>query len=332
MDTKKTARAPSNIALVKYWGKRNESLILPQNSSVSMTLDNLYTITTVEFDKSYKEDEVYIDDLKATKTESKRVIDHLELLRTQANVDLKAKVVSKGNFPKKAGLASSASAFAALTLAASEVLGLSLTEKELSIFSRRGSGSAARSINGGFVKWNKGQKDDGSDSYATSLVGPDHWPELAMIVTVVSPQEKKVSSRAGMKQTVQTSPLYESWLNTIESDIKKIQEAILEKDFQKLGTTAEKNALKMHASMHTTTPPLIYWESGTLKLMKEVISLREEGTECYFTIDAGPQVKVLCLKKDLSKISERITSLGVTQDIYVCHPGNGASIINNHLF
>jgi len=159
---KKTAKAPSNIALVKYWGKRNESLILPHNSSVSMTLDNLYTITTVEFDESYEEDEVFIDGRKATKDEFKRVVEHLELLKTQTGVDFKAKVVSEGNFPKKAGLASSASAFAALTFAASDALGLSLTDRELSIFARQGSGSASRSINGGFVMWNKGRKDDGS--------------------------------------------------------------------------------------------------------------------------------------------------------------------------
>lgn len=211
-------------------------------------------------------------------------------------------------------------------------MGFNQSNEELTIIARRGSGSASRSISGGFVEWRKGQKEDGSDSYAETLAGPEHWPDLTMIVTVVSPQEKKVSSRAGMKQTVITSPFYESWLRTIESDIETVKNAILEKNFQLLGATAEKNALKMHATMHTTSPPLIYWESGTLKLMKEIISLREEGTECYFTIDAGPQVKILCLKKDIPKISERITNLGVTQDLYICHPGEGAIIIEDHLF
>ena len=329
---KKTAIAPSNIALVKYWGKRNEELILPYNSSISMTLDKLYTTTTIEFDDSYSKYEINIDRIDTTGEEYNRVVKHIEMLKKYSIIVSKAKVVSRGNFPKKAGLASSASGFAALTLAASESLGLSFNNKELSILSRRGSGSASRSIEGGFVKWMKGQKEDGTDSYAASFAGPEYWPDLSMIVTIVSPQEKKVSSRTGMKQTIKTSPLYKTWLETIESDLENAKRAILEKDFHLLGTIVEKNALKMHATMHTTSPPIVYWESGTLALMKEVITLREEGTECYFTMDAGPQVKVLCLNKDVSKIIERLTSLGVTQDFVVCHPGEGAKIIKEHLF
>lgn len=330
---KKTAIANSNIALVKYWGKRNDELILPYNSSISMTLDKLYTITTVEFSEKYDSFQVIINDKEVTSEEYYRVINHLKLIRQQTNISGSAKVVSTSNFPKKAGLASSASGFAALTLAGSESLGLTLSDKELSILARRGSGSASRSILDGFVKWMKGTAPNGSDSFAASLAGTDHWPEISMIVTVVSSSEKKISSRAGMKQTVKSSPLYRAWLDTIADDLKTVEKAIQEKDFMKLGPTVEKNALKMHATMHTTTPPILYWQAESLSLMKEVIALREEDNiECYFTMDAGPQVKILCLKKDIPLVKKRISVLQELQDMYICHPGEGARLIEEHLF
>jgi diphosphomevalonate decarboxylase len=330
---KKTAIANSNIALVKYWGKRNDELILPYNSSISMTLDKLYTKTTVEFSEKYDNFQVIINDKQATDEEYYRIVNHLKLIRQQTNISSFAKVISTNNFPKKAGLASSASGFAALTLACSEALGLTLSTKDLSILSRRGSGSAARSILGGFVKWMKGSASDGSDSFAAALVGKNHWPEISMIVTVVSSKEKKISSRAGMKQTVKTSPLYKAWLDTIADDLKTVEQAIRDKDFTKLGPTIEKNALKMHATMHTTTPPILYWQAESLNLMKEVIALREEDNiECYFTMDAGPQVKILCLKKDIPLIEKRISELHELQDMFICHPGEGARLVEEHLF
>ncbi len=329
---KSTAIAYANIALVKYWGKRDEQLILPYNSSISMTLDELYTTTTVEFSRSYNQYSISINGIETTGVEAEKIIKHLELLKSVSDSYQLAKVVSESNFPKKAGLASSASGFAALTLAASKALGLTLSEKDLSIFARRGSGSASRSIHGGFVKWNKGEKPDGSDSFAVQIAESKHWSDLSMLVTVVSPKEKKVSSRTGMKQTVKTSQLYKAWLETINVDLKNVEKAILEKNFPLLGSTLENNALKMHSTMHTTNPPIIYWEAGSLIIMKEVISLREEGVECYFTMDAGPQVKILCLEKDISKISERINRTGAAQDWFVCRPGERARIIEKHLF
>ncbi|WP_455142588.1 diphosphomevalonate decarboxylase [Candidatus Hodarchaeum mangrovi] len=329
---KKTAIAHANIALIKYWGKRNEYLILPQNSSISMTLDKLHTTTTVEFSEMYNSDEVIINDKIIKEEEFERVVNHLDLFREYSHSHAFAKVVSKSNFPKKAGLASSASGFAALTIAASASLKLTLGPKELSIFARRGSGSAARSIGGGFVKWNRGENPDGSDSYAETIADPEYWPELTMIVTIVSTEEKKVSSRAGMKQTISTSPFYKAWLDTIQYDLEIVEEAIIEKNFSLLGEIMENNALKMHATMHTTKPPILYWESGSIALMKEIIALREEGTECYFTMDAGPQVKILCLKSEISKIIERIKHQNLVQEWFVCHPGNKAHLIDEHLF
>jgi diphosphomevalonate decarboxylase len=298
-----------------------------------MTLDKLYTTTTVEFSEKYDRTQAIIDTKNVNGEEYNRIVNHLEILKQLANKSGFAKVVSKNNFPKKAGLASSASGFAALTLAGTEALGLTLKTRELSILARRGSGSASRSIFGGFAKWMKGETVDGSDSYVESIAKADHWPEISMIVTIVSTKEKKISSRAGMKQTVKTSPLYRAWLDTIDEDLITAEQAIREKQFSNLGLTVEKNALKMHATMHTTSPPIIYWEAESLKLMKEVITLREEDQiDCYFTMDAGPQVKILCLKKDIPLITKRISDLPEVQKLFICHPGEGARLVDEHLF
>ncbi|MBI4210838.1 MAG: diphosphomevalonate decarboxylase [Candidatus Diapherotrites archaeon] len=329
---KATATANSNIALVKYWGKRDERLILPQNSSISMTLDGLYTTTTAEFSEKHRKDEVTIDGKKVAGEELDRVVRQLNLVRRLAKTHLSAKVTSKNNFPKAAGLASSASGFAALTLAATKALGLHIEKKELSMLARQGSGSACRSIYGGFAEWVKGSHHDGSDSYAKQLAPKEHWPELAMIVSVVTAEEKKVKSRAGMSQTVANSPMYRAWLETVEEDLKNVREAIMERKFTQLGTAAELNALKMHATMHTTTPHIIYWQPETITMMKEVMQMHEEGIECYFTIDGGPQVKIVCMDKNAGKIAKRVKGMAEVEKVYVCHAGEGARLSNKELF
>ncbi len=329
---KATAKANSNIALVKYWGKRNEELILPHNSSISMTLDKLYTITTVEFSGKLKQDEAKIDGKKTSEEELGKISKHLDLVRKLAGERMYAKVESQNNFPKAAGLASSASGFAALTLAATKALDMHLDRHDLSILARQGSGSASRSFDGGFVEWMRGTHDDGADSYAKQLVPQVHWPELKMIVNVLTEREKKIKSREGMRQTVETSPLYKTWLETVEADLDKMREAILEKRFTQLGQTAEMNALKMHATMHTTKPPIMYWEPETITLMKEVLEMREDGVECYFTIDGGPQVKVLCLEKNAKKIDKRLSELKEVKKTILCGAGEGAKLIDKELF
>jgi diphosphomevalonate decarboxylase len=330
-----TAKSHSNIALVKYWGKRDEKLILPFNSSISMTLDALFTTTTVEFSDSYKKYSVIIDGELVEDTEYERVVNHLELIKKELNIKktLFAKVVSTNNFPKKAGIASSASGFAALTVAAVKSLNKDLSGRELSIIARKGSGSASRSIHGGFVKWNKGNKDNGSDSYAEQVASEDHWPDLVLLVVIISTEKKKTSSRKGMKQTIKTSPLYPSWLETIEEDLKAAEAAIKDKNFNKLGSIAELNALKMHSTMLTTLPnPLIYWEPLTIEVMKTVISLREEGIDCYFTIDAGPQVKILSLLENVDSIKESLSRIDGIQKIIVSLNGGKTILQKEHLF
>ena len=329
---KSTATANSNIALVKYWGKRDEELILPQNSSISMTLDGLYTTTTVEFSPKQKTDALSIDGEKIEGEEFERAFVQVEKIRKMAGVLDRARVVSESNFPKAAGLASSASGFAALSLAATRALELDLDAKELSIISRQGSGSACRSIYGGFVEWAKGTLEDGSDSYAKPIAPKDHWSELAMVVTVVTSKEKKVKSRAGMRQSVANSPLYNMWLETVDADLEKVRDGILEKKFTQLGVNAELNCLKMHSTMITTTPHIIYWAPETIVMIKEVMAMREEGIEAYFTIDGGPQVKILCLDRNAKKVQKRVAEMKEVQKTYVCHAGDGARIVEKGLF
>lgn len=329
---KATAIANSNIALVKYWGKRNEELVLPQNSSISMTLDKLFTTTTVAFDKKLEKDSLKIDGEKATEKELERVSKHLDLVRKEYGEQIYAKIESKNNFPKAAGLASSASAFAALTLAATKALDLHLDKKEMSIIARQGSGSASRSIAGGFVEFEKGSQADGSDSFAKQIAPQDHWEELRMIVVILTTKEKKVGSNEGMGKTTSSSELYHCWLETIEKDLEKMKLAILEKRFELLGKTAEMNALKMHSTMITTEPHLIYWEPETLGVMKEVMKLREDGVECYFTIDAGPQVKILCLEKNAKKIEKHFSEFKGVKKTIICKTGGEAKLIEKDLF
>jgi len=195
-----------------------------------------------------------------------------------------------------------------------------------------GSGSASRSLCEGFAEWHKGHKEDGSDSYAESIAPKAHWPEFRMLACIVSEAKKAVSSRGGMAQTVANCPYYEGWLKTIDQDLESVRAGIRRRDFTLVGSTAEKNALKMHATMMTTTPSIIYWTPATIDIMHSIMHWREEGLEAYFTMDAGPQVKILCLEKDLHEIQKRLESLDSIKKMILCKPGDRARLIEDHLF
>lgn len=327
---KATAIANANIALIKYWGKRNKDLILPFNNSISMTCDGLHSKTTVEFGY-FDQDTITINDEELKKDE-KDIMGHIDRIRNMAGIKERAKIVSESNFPVAAGLASSASGLAALSLAASKAAGLSLNDKELSILSRLGSGSASRSICEGFAEWHKGRHDDGSDSFAECIAPKTHWPEFRMLACIVSEDKKPVGSRAGMAQTVATSPYYQGWLASVDDDLNAMRNGIKKKDFTTVGSVAEHNALKMHATMMTTKPSIIYWTPATMTVVHSVMRWREEGLESYFTMDAGPQVKVLCLEKDQKELERRLNELDAIFRTIVCKPGDGAKIVSDHLF
>ncbi|MFH0949345.1 MAG: diphosphomevalonate decarboxylase [Candidatus Aenigmatarchaeota archaeon] len=328
---KATAIANANIALVKYWGKRDKELILPYNSNISMTCDGMTTTTTIEFSDKQKEHVVIINDEEFKKDE-KDIHGHLDRICKLAGIKQKAKVVSESNFPVAAGLASSASGFSALTVAACAAAVLKLHPRELSILTRQGSGSACRSIFGGFVEWHKGVENDGNDSYAEPIADKNHWPEFRMITTIVEAKKKPVSSRGGMAQTVANCPYYEGWLKSVGGDLDNVRSGIKNKNFTLVGSTAEFNALKMHATMMTTQPPIIYWIPATMEIIHAVRQMREEGLKCYFTIDAGPNVKVMCMEDNEKEISNMLQELDGVLKTIVCKPGDGAHLTEKHLF
>lgn len=319
---KAKARANANIALIKYWGKSNEELALPTNSSLSLTLDQFYTETEVEFSEEFSEDIFYLDN-KEDKETLKKVSKFLDLFREAKNINYKAVVKSENFVPTAAGLASSASAFAALGAAANESLNLGLSKEELSTFVRKGSGSATRSVYGGLVQWEKGHDD--RSSCAIRIDNAD-W-DISMIAVIVNSEEKEISSREGMKHTIMTSPFYNEWPKEAEKDLVLIKEAIKNRDFDMMGSIAENNALKMHATMMSANPSIIYFEPDTLKAIKIVKELRKSGISAYFTMDAGPNVKIICRLSDSEKIKDRLLSDFSEENIIISKPGKGIEII-----
>lgn len=322
-----TAKAHTNIALIKYWGKRNDSLILPTNSSLSVTLDGFHTETTVHFKECLNRDLFVLNDEEITGVAYDRVTTYLDLFRNEAKKEgLFAEVRSINKVPTAAGFASSASGFAALAAATSKALGLSVTDEELSRFTRQGSGSACRSIYGGFVEWEKGEKADGSDSYAIPIAPRDHW-DIRVAAVVLTAKEKDVSSRVGMKRTVDTSVFYDGWLDSLPKDLADIKEAIHARDFDKMGAIAEANCLKMHATTLGAIPPFTYWQDTTMTVMETVQQLRKQGIPAYFTIDAGPNVKVLYLPKDEEKVLTTLRQTNGVTDVIVSKVGEGISYL-----
>lgn len=319
------ARAYTNIALIKYWGKKNEELILPMNNSLSLTLDAFYTETEVIFSDSYMVDEFYLDGTLKDEKATKKVSQFLDLFRKEAGLSLKASVISQNFVPTAAGLASSASGLAALAGACNTALKLGLDDLSLSRFARRGSGSACRSIFGGFVEWEKGHDD--LSSYAKPVPSDSFEDDLAMVFVLINDQKKEVSSRNGMRRTVETSSFYQGWLDSVEGDLYQLKQAIKTKDFQLLGETMERNGLKMHGTTLAAQPPFTYWSPDSLKAMDAVRQLRKQGIPCYFTMDAGPNVKVLVENSHLSEVQETFTKLFSKEQVITAHAGPGIAII-----
>jgi diphosphomevalonate decarboxylase len=319
-----TAKAPANIAFIKYWGKRNEKLRIPANSSISMNLSNAFSITSVDFDSKFKEDVIKIDGIVSVGSEKDRVVTQLDLIRKISGKSRYAEVVSDNNFPKASGIASSASGFAALTLAASLSAGLKLSKKDLSILARLGSGSACRSIPDGFVEWKEGSVS--KDSYACSLYPADYW-NICDAIAIIGQTSKKVSSTEG-HMLAQSSPFYRTRILGMLSKVREIKLALKNKDFTKFGEILEAEAINMHTVMMTSNPALYYWLPKTLEIILNVGDWRKKGIEAYFTIDAGPNVHIICEEKNANKLESNLSKLGNVKEILVNRPAVGARVIN----
>lgn len=298
---KATAFAPANIALCKYWGKRDSELNLPYSSSISISLANKGVTTSIQILKSANQDQIILNKQPVSSDTSfaKRVTEFLNLVRPP---DTHFLLDTSANIPIAAGVASSASGFAALAKALNTLFDWQLEERQLSIMARLGSGSACRSLWDGFVEWHAGYDPSGMDSFAELY--PEQWQELRVGLLILSNQEKKISSRNAMQQTVTTSTFYTSWLAKADQDLTKIKEAIKRRDFPSFGAAVESNALAMHGIMQTAWPPIFYSLPETVDAFRKIWDLREKGRNIFFTQDAGPNLKLLFLNEDVPYIQQ----------------------------
>lgn len=321
-----SAIAHPNVALIKYWGKADAEKNLPAVGSLSVTLGALHTETTVEFDAGLKRDVLLLNGSEQP-GEQGRLAACLDAFRDLADCDEYARVISSNDFPTGAGLASSASGYAALVTAASAALGISWTEprslERLLEIARIGSGSAPRSFFGGIALL-------GLDGQATScrqLMAPDEWP-LSVVVAVTTEDKKDITSRDGMEQSRLTSPYYDSWIRSHAEDLDAGIRHVESRDFSALADLSEHNCLKMHSVMMTTRPALLYWSPVTLACMKKIVSLRADGVPVFFTIDAGPQVKAVCLPEALADVTVALHDVPGVMRIIAGELGDGVRVVD----
>lgn len=319
-----TTLAHPNIALAKYWGKRDYGHNLPAVPSLSVTLAGMTTATTVTFDPALERDELVLGGQEAPEKATARASGMLDRVRAMSGTTEKARVVSANDFPTSSGLASSASAFAALALAATTAAGMHLPLEEISNLARMTSVSAARSVFGGFAELRAGWPKDESLS-AQQVAPPEHWP-IRIVVAVVADGPKAVSSTDGMLHTVRTSPYYPAWVERAPGIYGRIKRAIADRNIEALGIAAEESALAMHATSIAAAPGLIYWTAATLEVLAEVRRLRAVGLGAYATIDAGPHVKVLCSPDEEVEVARMIGAVPGVKRTIVTRPGPGVRV------
>ena len=320
-----TARACANIALVKYWGKRDAQLNLPAAGSLSLSLAALVTETHVELDPALGADLVELEGKPAGAAEAARVTKFLDLVRERAGLTTRARVTSHNRFPTASGLASSASGFAALAVAAARAAGLELPPRELSLLARRGSGSAARSIFGGFVRMHAGDTDEAAyaEPVTSSLID-----RVRMVIAIVGGGAPKLhTSRDAMDHTAATSPFYGAWLQLVPKDLAAAETALATRDLAALGEVTEHNALAMHASAIAARPGVIYWKPATLALLAAVRTLRGNGVAAWATMDAGPHVKVLTTVDEAEHVARALANVEGVTATTITGPGGPAYVV-----
>ncbi len=335
--SKVTVQSPANIAFIKYWGVKENTQYIPYNDSISMTLSGCQSTTTILADKNIREDIIEIgqdgtyETLKKTTEKNKKAYQHIARIRAMAHVKDNVRIRTKNSFPSDAGIASSASGFSALTAALLLAYGLPHIVSDKSQLSRlvrlSGSGSAVRSIYGGFVEFLSG---DENTSIAHQIADEKYW-DLVDIIAIINTEKKTVSSTQGHSQAV-TSPYFQTRLIELQPRLKETRLAIREKDFSKLGACIEADTISMHAIMMTSVPPIFYWDSGTIALIQEVIKWRKEGLEAYFSIDAGANVHIICEKKNTSLVETRLENIQLVQSTIYNEPCAGVHEVKEHLF
>jgi diphosphomevalonate decarboxylase len=320
-----TALAHPNIAFIKYWGNRDDVLRLPASGSISMNLASLETVTSVAFDPQLREDEFIFDGVRQTGPALGRVSTHLDRVRNKAGSTLHARVESRNNFPIGAGIASSASGFAALTVAGAAALGLPFSERGLSILARRESGSAARSIPAGFVEWYAADTDE--ESFAESIAPPEHWA-LADVIAILDSRPKRTGSAEG-NRLARTSPLQAARVADAPRRLDICRQAVCGKDFPALAEIVEEDTRLMHEVMRTSMPALNYLAPATEELMRLIPAWRGQGLPVAYTIDAGPNVHCLCPAESAAEVERRLREIPAVQRVMTARPGGGARVIGD---
>jgi len=307
---KATAAAHANIALVKYWGKKDDALLLPEAGSLSVALDKLLTTTTVELG-DFEADSLMLDGEPEDPRRARALLD-------AAGIQRRASIASRNEFPTAAGLASSASGFAALAVAACAAAGLRKSPEELSALARLGSGSAARSVPGGWAVW--------EGETARQVFPPAHW-DLRFCIAVSGGGAKDVGSRDGMRLTRETSPYHSAFIEQCRRDLPEALRLLAARDLGGLGALAERNALRMHADALAAAPPLVYWQPATVACLHALRELRASGVSAWPTIDAGPHVVALCQREDAAAVEARLRGIEGITEVLVCAPAGGARVL-----
>lgn len=322
-----SATACANIALVKYWGKKNAALNTPARGSLSLTLERLKTHTRVELAEGGSQDSLRIDGFPAEGRALERVTTFVDLVRRPLGIQTRVRVDSRNTFPTAAGLASSASAFAALAVATVEAFGARRPPSELSALARQGSGSAARSIFGGFARMRAGDAEDGRDAYAEPIEGARI--ELGAAIAVARAAAKKIGSTDGMEQTRLTSPFHAAWLEQVNADLKAAESALSSGDFDALAAIAEGNCLAMHANAMAARPGIIYFRPVTLWAIETVRRLRMKGTPVFFTIDAGPHVVAFSPPAEVPRVAEALSQHADVAEVLTSAAGGRAELVQD---
>jgi diphosphomevalonate decarboxylase len=318
------AIAHANIALAKYWGKTPFGGNFPCVPSLSLTLDALSTTTSVGFGRGLESDRFSVNGRPASEEESRRISLLLDRVRAAADIRTRAWVETANDFPTASGLASSASGFAALALAATRAANLSWDLARVSDLARQSSASAARSVFGGFVTLAAGT--EGSDFLPAVPLAEGDW-DVALLIAVASRSQKEVSSTTGMEATRATSPYFASWVEAAPAIYERVKEAVLARDLEALGRATEESAFTMHACAMAARPAVLYWNQATMAVVHEVRALRSAGTPAYVTMDAGPHVKVLCAGSDVERVAAALRKVDGVHEVIVARPGGAATAI-----
>ena len=317
------ACACANVALVKYWGKREPEANLPAVGSISLTLEGLEAHATISANPEVR---FTSKGAPVTGKAYERMASFLDWTACKYDRETPLSVDITTNFPVAAGLASSAAIYCATAAAALSFLEVPCSHKELSTIARRGSGSASRSVFGGLVEWHRGDSDSGDDSFAEPLLPAEQW-DLGMVVAILDEGQKKTSSRDAMQHVAETSPLYAGWIDAQQQDLEDMRAAIAARDLSTVGRITEESTLRMHAVTIAARPSVLYWQPATLQVMEAVRGLRHQGYEAYFTMDAGPQVKVLCRQADMTAVAEKLQGLSPVLRVLQARAGSGVRIL-----